>query len=242
MDLVAFGTSRLIFFIQICCSDPVEYVMNQAAIRMLPTLTAAKIRIHLGSHLECQYALKSYGIPSGSFPFLSSDYSPDLTSHKTWFQQRIKMESEWTNDAQQPTQALECSMKDDDDDKLIVDEKAEDGDGNDQNESRRSSVSASSVAIQPQPTDVLFGRGFMMHPGNIQMRQMVTDNCQEYELACGKHQKIQAAGRLVDQMKSNGIRFLVSEKGQWTTATNAQARNKVAKTIRNRRRAKASST
>lgn len=217
-----------------CCSDPVEYVINRAGIRLLPASTAAKIRIHLGTHMECQYALRAYGIPLEMLPISPVDLSPDLTNHRKWYQRRMQLEKEWKQ-LQSNRQGL-SSVKEGN----VTgspSQRVEDGVLQDHNTSPHHHGKLK-AAIQPQPTDVLFGRGSLMHPGNIRFRQMVTENSQSYELARGKQQKIIASGQLLEAMKRNGVRFLVYEKeaGQWKTATNAQARNKIAKTIRNRRR------
>ena len=39
--------------------------------------------MYLGSHVECQYALMTFGIPTDLFP-IKSDGSLDLTHHNIW--------------------------------------------------------------------------------------------------------------------------------------------------------------
>lgn len=183
--------------------------------------------------MECQYALRAYGIPSEILPISPVDLLPDLTNHRKWYQRRMQLEKEWKQlqSNGQGVSSVKGGSVTGSPSKRVED------DVQDHNISPHHHGELK-AAIQPQPTDVLFGRGSLMHPGNVRFRQMVTENSQSYELARGKQQKIHASGQLLDALKRNGVRFLVYDKeaGQWKTATNAQARNKIAKTIRNRRR------
>jgi hypothetical protein len=53
----------------------------------------SRIRIHSGSHLECEYALLSFGLPIGMLPF-TTESELKLGNHKNWVQRRIVKEQE----------------------------------------------------------------------------------------------------------------------------------------------------
>ncbi|CAJ1927040.1 unnamed protein product [Cylindrotheca closterium] len=61
---------------------------------MLPSQERVKLRVHLGSHTECQYLLASYGITRGSLPLKGKESEMDLSYQNAWFQRRMLREEE----------------------------------------------------------------------------------------------------------------------------------------------------
>jgi hypothetical protein len=53
----------------------------------------ARFRAHFGSHVECEYALLSFGVPSHLLPF-TAEGQLKMGNHKKWIQRRIIMEQE----------------------------------------------------------------------------------------------------------------------------------------------------
>jgi hypothetical protein len=53
----------------------------------------ARFRSHLGSHMECGYALLSFGVPSHLLPF-TTEGQLKMGNHKKWIQRRIIMAQE----------------------------------------------------------------------------------------------------------------------------------------------------
>jgi hypothetical protein len=53
----------------------------------------ARLRIHCGSHLECEYALLTFGLPISMLPF-TTESELKLGNHKNWLQRRIVKEQE----------------------------------------------------------------------------------------------------------------------------------------------------
>lgn len=53
--------------IHICCNDYREYVLLRVIVHVLPANAAVKCRPHFGTHIECRYALRGYGIAQGRF-------------------------------------------------------------------------------------------------------------------------------------------------------------------------------
>jgi hypothetical protein len=70
----------------------VHFTLNLVA-RSAGLLTRARIRVHVGSHLECVYALLSFGVPSNLLPF-TTDCELKTNHHKKWVQRRIVKEQE----------------------------------------------------------------------------------------------------------------------------------------------------
>eukprot|EP00980_Cylindrotheca_fusiformis_P027190 scaffold19324_cov152-Cylindrotheca_fusiformis.AAC.5 len=70
--------------------DFMEYVHCRAIILVLPTIVAAKTRTHFGTHMECLYSLRGYGIVEGSLPMSQIGADPLLQKHGTCYEQRKK--------------------------------------------------------------------------------------------------------------------------------------------------------
>jgi hypothetical protein len=53
----------------------------------------ARLRVHVGSHLECQYGLLSFGVPSTLLPF-TMEGELKTNNHKKWVQRRLVKDQE----------------------------------------------------------------------------------------------------------------------------------------------------
>eukprot|EP00980_Cylindrotheca_fusiformis_P012662 scaffold3098_cov158-Cylindrotheca_fusiformis.AAC.1 len=73
---------------QVCCDDYRQYIVLRASLIFFSTSFAARFRVHFGTHLECLYALRAYGIPDGSLPFSRTNAELMLHHHKLWYQQQ----------------------------------------------------------------------------------------------------------------------------------------------------------
>lgn len=71
-----------------CCDDLKQYTILQTLVPLLPASLASRFRPHCGTHIECLYALKGYGISEESMPFYHFDGRDLLQFHNTWWQDR----------------------------------------------------------------------------------------------------------------------------------------------------------
>jgi hypothetical protein len=79
-----------------CCDDVVQFVLIQALVLTFPKHLAAKFRCHKGTHLECMYGLKSYGIPLTALPIpdTGENKPPLMYEHMIWYQNRERIDRE----------------------------------------------------------------------------------------------------------------------------------------------------
>ena len=97
------------------------------------------------------------------------------------------------------------------------------------------------VGIQPNPADVLLGRGESSHanPGNIWYRSLIDQSIDRYEQGC-KKEKTLLSMRIVDIIRQSKGRFLREDeytKG-WYEVDESEARDKVSHSFRNLRMAR----
>jgi len=69
--------------IHFCLDDPHQYILVRAGLAAANAKLRARIRVHYGSHLECQYLLASYGISKELLP-LTATYEVDMRRHLNW--------------------------------------------------------------------------------------------------------------------------------------------------------------
>lgn len=87
--------------------------------------------------------------------------------------------------------------------------------------------------IDVNDQDVLFGRGGVTnsHPGNLNYRSIVRNLQREY-LDAPKLKKAAVAMRVVEEIYSQGGRFLVEENGTWVEVEREKAREKTSQALR----------
>ena len=80
--------------VHVCYSDPVcRPVLTFMQLRAGPYLRP-RIRLHFGCHMECQYALMTFGIPTSTIPLDINGESLKLAPHKKWLKRR-KAKEDW---------------------------------------------------------------------------------------------------------------------------------------------------
>ena len=94
-----------------------------------------------------------------------------------------------------------------------------------------------STIYVPFSMDVLVGKGipFQNHPGNIRLRELVSDHMKQYDKA-GKLEKRTISMEIVDRIKQSGGLFLKQDVGkQWIRVNDDATRLKVTATFRSYR-------
>mmetsp|Transcript_41666 Transcript_41666/g.100352 ORF Transcript_41666/g.100352 Transcript_41666/m.100352 type:complete len:367 (+) Transcript_41666:1-1101(+) len=210
--------------IHMCCDDFKEYVILRVGIPLLPAFVRAKFRVHLGTHMEVQYALRGFGIPAGSIPVSPTNSAPLLQNHFAWYLQAAFEDNRdhptiQKNQPPGPASLMGGSLVE-----LMVGRPGE----RLNNEAR----------VSPLPGDVLFGHGFKLNPGNVKLHDLIRDIVESYHAVERKSDKMAISRRIVEDCKGSGSRFLLCDDntGTWSIVADKVARNKVAKAIRNRRR------
>jgi hypothetical protein len=76
-----------------CSPKTIMHYSMSLALKGASLVNRARLRAHCGSHLECEYSLLSFGLPTHLLPFtLEGDLKMD--NHKKWVQRRIVKEQE----------------------------------------------------------------------------------------------------------------------------------------------------
>jgi hypothetical protein len=81
--------------------DALHFLTDSKALQHSPALfvhtigwrVRARLRVHVGSHLECQYGLLSFGVPSMLLPFTEQS-ELKTNNHKKWIQRRLVKDHE----------------------------------------------------------------------------------------------------------------------------------------------------
>jgi hypothetical protein len=242
--------------IQICCDDYRQYNILRAVFHVMSAYIGSRIRVHYGTHMECLYALRGYGIPEGSIPISPTNSEPLLYNHRVWCKQRYMLdarkESHFSvgNGLERKTDdviSFGLSSMDVESDGFSQDDAFEEFDASpvaQSNDTRsdpnvdHAQHASNTVIISPRANDVLFGQKHKLHPGNVRLHAVISQHSDKYEAINGRQKKIEFACHLVIRIKATGSRFLMFDRTcmRWAEVPDSKARNKVAKTIRNRRR------
>lgn len=201
--------------IHVCCDDYKQFLIPLAIIRTFSTFFAVKFRVHVGTHMECMYALRGYGIPEGALPLSPIHKKSLLESHQRWYRLQKIINSATPSE----TSLAEASNHTGD-------------------FTKNPSLVQDPTRIVALSEDVIFGETCKTHPGNVRLQQVVADHAQDYESLQGRQEKMDFSWNLVQHMKTTGSRFLMRDTstGDWIVVSDIQARNRVSKAIRNRRR------
>lgn len=186
----------------------------------------------IGSHLECQYALTTFGIPREALP-VSTDGTTSTQYLEAWLAARLAIDKE-REKAMSPRAGTPLDSK--------SEGTSSSGSVTSQYKiSWSSPTSASAVpqgTLEIQPNDVLFGRGktVVEHPGNLRFRSIVGVRMEEYE-AASRLEKTCMTENIVQLVKDANGRFLKRDDGgDWEEVDDETARKKVAHAFRNRRK------
>jgi hypothetical protein len=239
----------------ICCDDYRQYIILHALFHVMSAHSASRIRVHYGTHTECLYALRGYGIPDGSIPISTTNSEPLLYNHAIWYKQRYMLELGCARKESNFSVSNDLGKKTDDglssadveSDGFSQDDAFEELDASPaaQSNATRSNPNlahiqqaSNTVIISPRENDVLFGQNQKLHAGNVRLHAVISQHADKYEAINGRQEKIEFAGHLVQHIKATGSRFLMFDRTcmRWAEVPDSKARNKVAKTIRNRRR------
>ena len=186
-----------------------------------------------GSHIECQYALSTFGIPRQALPVSTSGemYSDQ---HMIWVETRLAFEAEqklYNNNH------LNGGM-----DKVVSNDIGFKAAPRFSWTSDQSSLGYDGTSnggqLVIQPNDVLFGRGktVVEHPGNLKFRNLVGNQMEEYE-AASRLEKTCMTEKIVQLVHDSDGRFLKRDDGgDWEEVDHETARRKVAHAFRNRRK------
>jgi len=242
--------------IHLCMPNkPFYNVVKSAIMLLMGRENRYRVRIHVGTHLECHCSLATFGIPVNRLPMaldLNITLRKDnITYHTKWLRMQEEKErairkihfdchQEAAGSAEQQS---ETNHRDFDLERWNC------GGGEDEERSagdtRNKSVSTSgapkvvgmkAVTIFqsrfvecPRHEDCLFGRGrnTMKHPGNVAMRSLLEEKRVRYARAA--HQKkSEIAWEVVNEIKTGGGRFLKElDTRFFTLVDNETARKKI---------------
>mmetsp|Transcript_41670 Transcript_41670/g.100357 ORF Transcript_41670/g.100357 Transcript_41670/m.100357 type:complete len:354 (+) Transcript_41670:1-1062(+) len=207
--------------IHMCCDDFKEYVILRVGIPLLPAFVRAKFRVHLGTHMEVQYALRGFGIPAGSIPVSPTNSAPLLQNHFAWYLQAAFEDNRdhptiQKNQPPGPASLMRGSLVE-----MMVGRPGE----------------RLNNEVTPLPADVLLGYGFKLNPGNVKLHDSIRETVDSYDAAERKGDKMTISRMIVEDCKRSGSRFLSFDGNMrtWSIVADKVARNKVAKALRNSR-------
>jgi len=220
-----------------CVSNQKEYILGSAALAVIPVKDRSRIRMHLGSHMEIQYTLSTYGIPARQLPLQSMTNDVRLEPHLRWYNEcfgrdtggKLEMKDEIMSNSMEPR----CSNL------LSLNVKMSDGIQIHHGiESIKSNATSGSAVLIKRPgrNDVVLGRNIKGH-GNQLMMSLVRELANDYDSA-GRGKKSSVAYSIIERIHQEGGRFLQQRRadGNWEEVPDDFARSKISKCFRNHRR------
>ena len=69
--------------VHLCVDEVLQYVIFNFVVKNMPRKEKVRCRVHFGSHVECKYQLRSYGIQPSTLP-IDDQGRLDLTMHRQW--------------------------------------------------------------------------------------------------------------------------------------------------------------
>jgi hypothetical protein len=75
--------------IHCCIDDHNQYFLIKTGLAAVNAKLRARIKVHFGSHLECQYLLSTYGISGQNLPLVPASNIVDMKYHLKWCQSHI---------------------------------------------------------------------------------------------------------------------------------------------------------
>eukprot|EP00980_Cylindrotheca_fusiformis_P031149 scaffold25895_cov108-Cylindrotheca_fusiformis.AAC.2 len=239
--------------VHVCSDDYRHYIGLHGVFRLMSASFAARVRVQFGNHMECLHALRGYGIPEGSLPISPTNGQMILKHHALWYQKQSMREKSPSRDGMTTNRTNEKMQQDEPSlppraskSAFSLETVFQDATSLPsplhQNRSHSNSGYETHPATNsltfPCPTDVLFGHKYKLHSGNFRLRDILAKHAADYEEAGGRRAKIEFTAQLVKKIKATGTRFLSQDKAsmQWVEVTDSNARIKIAKSIRNRRR------
>lgn len=208
--------------------DPGAFSSATYGIAMLNKVQRVRFRTHVGTHVECQYALATYGIPLQG---LAVNANGDISTffHLDWIKRLREKE------VAKLAQALPFPIRS----KVSASPAGGPKGWPDVVGKSPTAKETVNLILHPDEKDILFGRGksVVEHPGNTWFRDIVDNFMLRYEAGTRKDKAIMG-DLLVSMVKNAGGRFLKSldDGACWEQVDDNTARKKVAHTFRNRRK------
>lgn len=199
-----------------------QYLLFNMATRAMPIKLRARVRLHFGSHLECQYLLSSYGIWRELLPLTPNTYSIERERHLQWYQSCFSTTTSETTNAGIVSTSTSCK------------------------------TTAAAVVTQPiTDKDILYMGGKKTNTaGNVHLQNLVTEFFQTYdESGTSDEMKRSIVNAMIDEIHRSGGRFLMNQNQAssanseqdadsvvWATVPSNELRTKIMQMFRNRRR------
>jgi hypothetical protein len=77
----------------LCCDDVQRFILLSVINSLSPAKLKTRFKVHLGSHMECQYILSTYGIPEEALPLFTTTHNVRLDYHLLWYNQCLQRET-----------------------------------------------------------------------------------------------------------------------------------------------------
>jgi len=223
-----------------CVNDSKEYILVSAALAVVPARDRSRIRMHLGSHMEIQYILSTYGITTQLLPLAPMTNDVVLDRHLRWYHDCLARDTGNQQlgmmDAIMPKFAEPCCNN------LLLNNNEQRPDSMETQrkemfESVTTSNTGPAIIAHPGSDDVVLGRN-NKGLGNQSMMRLVKDRFGDYDTA-GRGEKSSIANSIVQKIQAEGGRFVQQNLDRnWEEVTNDFARSKISKCFRNHRRTK----
>ena len=207
--------------------NPKEYILGSAALAVIPVKDRSRIRMHLGSHLEIQYTLSTYGISSKQLPLYCKTNQFRFDDHLRWYNECLVRDTGKrlkNKDLVQPKSTescgnhLACSSTQITNDSILDKVFG----------TFNASTTHNGVIARPGPNNVVLGRNNKGN-GNQLMMCLIKDFADEYNTA-GRGEKSPIADSIVHRIKQQGGKFLQQRAdGMWEEVSNDFVRSKVLK-------------
>ena len=208
-----------------------HFCLDDMALHYIVKITCAiggrdlrlRFRPHFGSHVECQYALKSFGLPQRTFPvnqlgeFTTSALDRYISQQFEKERLQIKQED------------MEVVIQGGDDERVMASHRMDDKSGN--VESKKKLIAVATFK------DVLVGRGkpYQVHPGNLVLGELIAKYYNRYQVG-NKKEKAQVCFDVIKEVQDTGGRFLKKNTDinpdMWEEFSLSVAREKVAHAFR----------
>ena len=233
-----------------CVNDAPSKAFFLLSTMLLGDHMSTRYRCHLGSHIEVQYELNTFGIPNRALP-ISITGVINVEEHRQ-FLRRLWIEEDSSSDpfmcphSQLPFRSdsvvtgNNCNACDEA--SPSIDNPAEKikkmTSCNSKSQSKPDGT-GSGLVVVPGENDVLLGRGkfVLEHVGNVKYRYMLGTYKEKYETGT-KSVKSNIIGEIVAKIAENGGRFLEQDHdgGLWAPVSHETARQKVSHYFRNQKR------
>ncbi|CAJ1955761.1 unnamed protein product [Cylindrotheca closterium] len=190
-------------------------------VKTLPVYSKVRSRIHVGSIIELQYALRSHGIPMDTFPIDTVGNIRDDIFY-SWFHKYQRQQLQEISSTALAAKSIPVLA------------------ANSISIKEYKALPTASAKTAPTENDILLGRGQVTQswPGNIKFREFLENYCFEYDNLPRKERKKKAI-ELTQELGVKGVRFLEQTgPGHWVEISFSEATKKVIQLFRTLRKKK----